>query len=183
MKDSSPPGDAVAAERLSRLREEILRSSRSVREAELRSSLEMDIISSLVEGEKTITELVEVIFHGRGENPDFETQYMRVWRAAQDLASKGYLARRLFGKEKPYRITSYCVEMLLSGPGVPHPRLLAWLDACLYGLTVMLGILMVLVGRSILVIGGWGLLSFNSIFFFLLGISSLRMIQALRRVG
>jgi hypothetical protein len=93
------------------------------------------------------------------------------------------VARRLFGREKPYRLTGYCVEKLFSGPGVPSPKIVTRLEFVLYALTFLCGTVMALVGVSVLDLGIRGLIVFNSLFFFLLGFSSLRMLQNLRRVG
>jgi hypothetical protein len=49
-------------EGLSRLREEIYQSTRHLRKIELKSDLELEIISALVNGERSVGELVELVF-------------------------------------------------------------------------------------------------------------------------
>ena len=180
---NNPDVDDRVVEGLSRLREEMFRSTRSLRKVELRSEIELEIVSALVNGERSIGELVEEIFRVDSSDPGFDAQYMRVYRAAQDLSSRGFVSRRLFGREKPYRLTGYCVEKLFSGPGTPSPRMVTRLEFVLYALTLICGTVMALDGVSVLDLGVKGLLAFNSLFFFLLGLSSLRMLQNLRRVG
>jgi hypothetical protein len=179
---SSNEGGA-SAEGLSRLKKELLRSSGLLREGELSTTLEIEIISALTEGPRSIGELVETIFGTKSSSPGFDAHYMRVYRTAQDLAARGYAVRALFGKEKPYRITGYCVERLLSGPALPSPRMVARLDFAAYALTLVLGALMALAGTGVVVLVPKVLLASNSAFFFLLGISSVRMVQTLRRIG
>jgi len=98
-----------------------------VQDARLKGSLEADVVSCLVEGQKTITEMVENIFQIRINNPEFNTYYMRVWRATQDLEYKGYVARSLFGRQRPYRVTPLCVEKLFSGRSIGPGGLVAWI--------------------------------------------------------
>jgi hypothetical protein len=179
----NPDADDRVMRGLSRLRQDMLRSTRSLRRVQLKSDLELEIILALAEGERSIGELVEIIFDSRSSDPGFDTHYMRVYRASQDLASRGFVARRLFGREKPYRLTGYCIEKLFAGPGAPSPRMVTALEFILYLSTLICGAVMALVGVSVLDLGIRGLIIFNSLFFFLLGFSSLRMLQNLRRVG
>ena len=186
MGDSSPQMDEQGPERnrgLSSFREEILRTSRSVRDASLRGSLEAEVVSSLIDGEKTVTELVEMIFPVRSDDPDFNTHYMRVWRATQDLASNGYVVKRLFGRERPYRLTRYGVERLFSGSGTGRPGLVAWIDISLYMATILFASLLLVIHIMASATGNMILSVINPAFFFLLGVSSLRMIQTFVKVS
>jgi len=176
---SVEPGD----EELVRLKDELLRDRKPVREAELKTSLEIEIISSLFDGGKTVAELVEIVFGLDRDDADFMAQYSRVWRAAQDLASRGFVSRSLFGKEKPYRLTSYCLQVLFSGPDRSWPELVSRIDISLYTATVLAGAVMLLVAAGWFDPGDIVFLALNSVFFLLLGFSSLRTIETLLRVA
>ena len=78
----NPDADHRVMRGLSRLRQDMLRSTRSLRRVQLKSDLELEIVLALAEGERSIGELVEIIFDSRSSDPGFDTHYMRVYRAS-----------------------------------------------------------------------------------------------------
>ena len=54
---------------------------------------------------RSIGDLVTIIYGMKSDQPGYRKLYMRVSRRLKSLQSKGFVSKALFGKEKPYRIT------------------------------------------------------------------------------
>jgi len=120
----------IEKEASKRLREEVLSRIRRAREADLRSPLEMEIVTRLMEGARTATELTVEIF---GSGDDLRAEYARVRRQLKGLESRGTVAAvSLFGRERPYRLTRYGVSKLINLQGVREERLVSLADVGLY---------------------------------------------------
>jgi len=72
---------------------------------EVDGSLQDQILEELVEGSRTVGELVEVLYGVRRSDPGFSTSYMKVRRAVKRLEGRGYVSVPVLGKEKPCRLT------------------------------------------------------------------------------
>ena len=72
---------------------------------------------------------------------------MKVKRATEHLQARGLVSTKLFGKNKPYRLTRYAVEMLtpIAGESTRY-RLVPRQDAVLYSATMI--ILLATIGSS-----------------------------------
>jgi hypothetical protein len=108
----------------------------------LKSGLQTEVLREIVDGPRTIRELVNIIYGEDRGSSSFETHYARVRRAARYLEARGYVSASLFGREKPYRLTRHgerCLANLASG--FPAPTVMLRTDAFLFAVTLLLGIL------------------------------------------
>ena len=145
--------------------------------------LGVEILSRLVEGRKTATEIVQLIYGLRSDDQGFKTTYGRVMREIRNLESKGLVSRRLLGRDKPYRLTNYAVANLarIGGDNQQSP-LVPWFDLTIYTATIILTL--TVASRT----AGWLDLmeSTHVIVFatlcFLLGASCVELIRTLGRV-
>lgn len=169
---------SVDGEDLSR-RRVISRIADSVHRLDLKSGLQTEVLREIVEGPRTVRELVQIIFGEDRDNPSFETHYARTRRALKQLEARGYVSAALFGREKPYRLTKHGERCLASlAIGLPTPSVALPTDLGLFGATLFLGILN-LVGQAL---GGPATSIVPSAFLLLLGLSLCRAFTILREV-
>jgi hypothetical protein len=162
--------------------EELRRTLRQLRSLEIATPLQMEVIEKLVEGRRNLPELVELIYHESTGDAGYKPHYMKVKRAAEHLKSRGLVSTNLFGKNKPYRLTRYAVEMLTPIAGEPvRYRLFPAKDALSYLSTILFLIITVFISRnpvidpSIILVMGWACCVF-------IGISLCRFLEMVRRV-
>jgi hypothetical protein len=173
----------IGVEDFADLREARRKSKKMVRELsglQVNTTLEAQLINELMEGRRTGPELVKLVFNVDRSNPEFHTYYMRVRRAISSLESKGYVVSRLFGRDKPYRLTRYAVEQLASLGG-GRERLLPKHDLVLYFVTLAMGIISWLVFEEIVPLEGSVPYIYGS-FLFLLGSTATRILMICRRL-
>jgi len=117
----------------------LLRSVGNLRHLEL-SMLEVEILSHLMDGSSTRSELVEEIFQQQKGGPDYVASYTKIRRGLEDLEGKGFVTTPVFGKEKPYRITSYGMQKVVSvSPDIGQPCLVERVDPVIYGACLIAG--------------------------------------------
>lgn len=146
----------------------------------LKSGLQTEVLREIVDGPRTIRELVNIIYGEDRGTSSFETHYARVRRAARYLEARGYVSASLFGREKPYRLTRHgerCLANLASG--FPAPRVVLGRDAFLFAGTLFLGILNLLDAAS----PRPSTSVVSAAFLVLLGASLCRGLTILREVG
>lgn len=150
---------------------------------ELADPLQVMIIEELVDGPRSVAELVEEIYGSVKGQPGYMTSYSKTRRALEKLSSKGYVSRKLFGAVKPYRLTDFAIARITrySGGREP-PRLLPFTDRLLHLVTLSLTVLLLLSVSGRIELTGSYYTVLNSIFFFSLGLSVARIFQGLRRV-
>ncbi len=149
------------------------------REVKRFSHLDLDplqarILKELIDGNRTMAELVLSIYNLEYRDDEYRTYQSRVRRAVKKLESSGFIAKKkLFGREKPYGITVYGAERIASIiPDMPGPVLIGRWDYALYTVTVAIGVVAWLLVEPILV----------NLFSLLLGMAALRSIYIVRRV-
>ncbi len=120
-----------------KLGERLRRALQQLRSLDLATPLQTEIVEKLLEGRRSLPELVELIYQESSGSPEYKAYYMRVRRAADHLQARGLVSTKLFGKNKPYRLTRYGVEMLtpIAGEKIRY-RLLPRKDAALYSATI-----------------------------------------------
>ncbi len=148
----------------------------------LETALEAEIVANLLEGKRTIGDLVEVIYNRRGDDPEFHRCYMRVYRALQRLGRKGYVSRKLFGSEKPYRLTSLAFDQLASVRRRDTSHLVDPSDGALLVGTIVMAVVTALASKGDLRVSRQVFTLIYSLFVFLSGASSLRLVQMVRKV-
>jgi hypothetical protein len=145
--------------------------------------VEVEVLTHLVGGRFTIAELVEKMYGLDRNEEGFSSSYTKVRRATRRLESRGLVSTRLFGKERPYRLTEYAITNLARiGGGEPQRALMPRQDLIVHATTLALSIPMLLLAKGWLVLSDPGTIVLFACFFYLLGASSSRLVQMLRRI-
>ena len=106
---------------------------------ELSRPIEAEMLHSLTEGRRTAGELVQRIYGVSKENPDYHTYYMKVFRAAKALQKQGYISTRLFGRDRPYKLTPYAAARMMEIEDGRQPPI-SRVELAAFGVTIALGI-------------------------------------------
>jgi hypothetical protein len=170
--------------RVDKLRRRIVEGLIELQKIQIKSIAQGQVVASLLEGRKTIAELVEAIYGVKPDSPDYHSGYMKISRALQDLEARGYVSRALLGRDKPYRLTRYALEAFLTMQDkVTLPRaLVSRLDMIFYIISIMLVAGSLLRGTGLLELSRqWSLTLYGSLLF-TLGASFSRIIDTFRRV-
>ena len=171
------------SENIEDLKQRVREGVSKLKGLEIGDSLAIEILSKLVDGKRTASEIVEEIYGISSSEEGFQSTYGKVRREIRRLESKGLVSRKLFGNEKPYGLTDLAVINLarIGGGGKQIP-LIPRIDIALYSGTaisicpvaiIAMGWLM---APELLSIGVFGL------FCVLFGVSLCRFLQAIRRV-
>jgi len=154
-----------------------------LRGLELGDELGVEILSQLVDGQKTPAEITELIYGLRSGDEGYKSSYGRVRREIRRLESKGLVSRKIFGLEKPCRLTDLAmINLARIGGGGKQIPLIPRIDIFLYTGTV------ISICPVAFIAMGWftapELLSIGVFGFFcvLFGVSLCRFVQAIRRV-
>ncbi len=171
-----------ADDRVRDLRDRVLADVRKLRSLDL-SILEAEILDSLIGGRKNISELVEYIYHERPSDVGFNASRLKVRRALRELERRGIVSTRLFGRDKPYRITRHGVAILASiSPDMGRYRAVHPVELGLVGVATLVGLLMWLNSHGFLGERGWGSSQgLFAVFFTLFGLSLGVLIHVIRR--
>lgn len=139
----------VNDDRFAHLRKEVLGSVKKFRHIDL-DMLQVEIISRLLEGRRTATELVIEIYEIEPGQPEYPARYASVRRSLKDLENRGYASTNLLGRDKPYRLSNYGIAILCSI--IPEndelPRIVGKKEFALLGLTGMTAIMLILLRNS-----------------------------------
>jgi hypothetical protein len=127
-------------EDVDKFRESVLADISKLRRLEL-SMLEAEVMRSLMGGKKTGVELVDYIFGlGRGDD-GFNAARLRVRRATRGLERRGFIATRIFGRDRPYHITRHGIAVLVSiAPETEKPRIMKPGEIAILTITALLGV-------------------------------------------
>jgi len=106
---------------------------------EIYKPLEIDILRQLAKGRRTVSELTEIIYGVDRYNAEYYRYYMKVSRAIKALQRRGYVVSRIFGRDKPFRLTPYAAGKIIDIE-LLGKSLIAPLDALVYVATAILGI-------------------------------------------
>ena len=80
---------------------------------EIYKPLEIDILRQLAKGRRTVSELTEIIDGVDRHNAEYYRYYMKVSRAIKALQRRGYVVSRIFGRDKPFRLTPYAAGKII----------------------------------------------------------------------
>jgi hypothetical protein len=145
--------------------------------------LGVEILSQLVEGRKSASEIVELVYGLRRGDDGHKSCHGKVSREIRRLESKGLVSKSLFGREKPYRLTDLAVINLARIGGYEKQvSVLPLIDLIIYLVTLGSAVPLILLEM------GWVQISesmaggISCWFFLVLGISVTRFSQAFRRV-
>jgi hypothetical protein len=150
---------------------------------ELSRPIEAEILHSLTEGRRTAGELTERIFGVTKENENYHTYYMKVFRAAKTLHRQGYLSTRLFGRDRPYKLTPFAAAKMMEIEEVKRGLLLPH-DVAAYFVAIGLALLNIyLAATSMDWLSGPGTVVPYSLLLFMTGYCSSRLLFALWKVS
>jgi hypothetical protein len=76
---------------------------------EIGDELAVEVLAQLVDGKKTVAEIVETVYGLRNSDQGYLPIYARVWRQVRQLESRGLVSTRVFGRDKPYRLTQLAI--------------------------------------------------------------------------
>ena len=171
---------------LSDLESQIAGSMKTLVEAELKDLAQVGIVRELLSGNRTSSEIVDALYGVRRGDEGFQSHYTKIRREIADLESKGFVSRRLFGRDRPYRLTQLAVARLTRMANVGptwSTSLVPRLDLFVYGAAVCLAGICALGSMDILSLPpGPSFLVLLSTALFLGGIAFTRFVETLRRV-
>ena len=152
-----------------------------LKEIDLDSSLEAEVLENLVGGRKSTEELVGLIYDTAKGTGDYPAYYMRVRRATRSLEEKGLVSTALLGREKPYRLTRHALDKLLAmKDNRIEPCLVPVLDRVLY---LALGVLVAVTWAWAMIGHGQQVLFYLSLTtVFLTGLAISRFLETLGKV-
>jgi hypothetical protein len=175
--DQNPDNDKVRD-----LQEKVLADVRKLRKIDL-GILEAEILGSLIDGRKNISELVEHIYGISPSGEGYNASRLRVRRALRHLEKRGIVSTQILGRDKPYRITQHGIGVLANiSPDVEVDKVLARLEVVAIVSTMLVGLMMWMISRGVIVE-----IDFNisqvlfAAFFTLFGLSLGALIRVLRR--
>jgi hypothetical protein len=176
-------GHEELSESLSRLQSRILRATEELAKAQLSSTIQVRLVLELLQGRRTVTELVESIYSvGRG-GEGFSAHYYQLDSELRDLESKGIVWRRPFGRNKPYSLTQLGIARLTAIGGVRRgmgTAAFSKLDLAAFSSVVILGIVGIWMNASQ---SGQAYLTPVAVAFFIAsGFALSRLVESLRRV-
>ena len=153
--------------------------TRKMRDLDL-DPLQSEILGELMDGRRTLAEMVDVFFGVRYGDDSFDAHYSQLRRAISGLEKRGFVAREgLFGREKPYRLTQFGVAKLATiSPGMPQPGIVSKLDLLFFCITAAWAIMVCVMSAS----AEFPFTLAASALGFLLGIVTTRSIQIARKV-
>ncbi len=145
--------------------------------------LAVEILSQLVQGRKTITEITEGIYGLSRSDEGFGSCFNRVGREVRRLESKGLVSRRLFGNNRPYRLTQHAVINLAKiGGEESQVPLIPKADLAVYVVTAILSVPNAIQAMNWVELSGTPTIILLTSFFFFLGVSSYGAVRLFRRV-
>jgi hypothetical protein len=175
--------DSEGAKQVDQLQRRVREGISKLKGLDMGDELSVEILGQLVQGRKTATEITESIYGLSYSEEGWPSSYSKVNRQIRRLESKGLVSKRLFGKDKPYRLTQHAVINLARIGGKEEQlALLPWYDSLVY--LVTLGAT-VAVGMQSL---GWfqfpviQTIALSSFLCAMFGASAVELIRAARRV-
>ena len=179
-EDSEDPGldsHLVAARRT------LIESAKKMAQAEVESVVQSEVLTKLIDGNRTLAELVEEIYGIDRENPEYQRYYARVRRAVKNLSSKGLVSEGILRKDTPYRLTRYgAAKLTRIGQPAGEYDLVSRTDIAMFSASIFLLFLIAISRTGLVAIGPDSLKVIFTVFFVLGGASMLRLLQIIRNV-
>ena len=165
-------------------KERVLHAIGELGQLDVQDLTQARIIAALLTGQRTVTELVEEIYGQRRGDEGYMGAYSKVRRAVMILASHGYVSTKLFGKDRPYRLTKYAVSNLADiNNSAGKIRVFPRVDLFIHGVTVVMGLLALSLAIERISLGsGPAFAIFYAAFFTLLGASIVRLLESVSKV-
>ncbi len=175
--------DSDTASKLNRLRARVHEGVSKLKGLEIGDQLAIEILAQLVDGRKSTAEIVELVYGLRKGDGGFISCYSRVAREVKRLESRGLVSRKMFGRDKPYRLTELAVTNLARIGG--EERQLALVqrsELAVYLVTIGLAVPIASQTLDLWQLGDVVTAVVFPCFCFFLGFSCSRVLQTIRRV-
>jgi hypothetical protein len=154
-----------------------------LRGLDIGDEITVEILGNLVDGKKTVAEIVERVYGLNSQDGGYFSAYSRIRRGIRRLESKGLVSTGILGREKPYRLTDLAmINLARIGGGDKQMSVLSARDVLSYLVTLVLSLPLILVVLQWIEFSEPILVSIFGCFCFLFGISFSRLIQSIGRV-
>ena len=172
-----------AADDIEDLQDRVRSGISRLRGLEIGDEMAIEILANLIEGRKTVAEVVERIYGLGSHDEGYFSAYSRTRREIRRLESKGLVSRRVFGRDKPYRLTDLATINLarIGGEG-RQMSVLSSKDLSIYLSTVGFSLPLALIAMQRVQFSEPVVVGIFGIFCFLFGVSLTLMVQSIRRV-
>jgi hypothetical protein len=173
----------AGSEDIDDLKRRVVEGISKLRGLDIGDQLAVEILGQLVQGRKTLTEITEGIYGLSRSDEGFKSSYTRVGREVRQLESKGLVSRRLFGKNRPYRLTQLAIINLarIGGEEQQLP-VMPRIDLVPYLGTMGISIVGALHAKGLFHLPEVGTLGLLLVFGIFVGISLCEVLRTLRRV-
>ena len=170
-------------ENVEKLRHKVRNGVSKLKGLDIGDELAVEIMAQLVEGRRTVSEVVERTYGLCVSDEGFHSSYNRVSREIRRLESKGLVSRKLLGRDKPYRLTQLAIANLarIGGEEQQLP-LVTKTDLATYLATVALSVPHFLRAMQWIELAELPTIGLLVGFSFCLGFSCARLLQTLRKV-
>jgi hypothetical protein len=170
-------------ENVDRLQRRIKDGVSKLKGLDIGDTVALEILSQLVESKLTVTEMVERTYGLNVSDEGYHSCYSRMRRELQTLESKGLVSRKLFGKEKPYRLTDLAITNLARiGGEEKQLGLFSKIDVSVYLTTFGFSFLIAALAMGWYELSELGVLGLFGVFCFFLGAAVFGSLRAIRRV-
>jgi len=147
------------------------------------NELSVGILAQLVGSRMTVAEIVERIYGIGNSEEGFQSCYGRVRRELRRLESKGLVSRKLFGNNRPYRLTQLAITNLARIGGEEQQQsVLPRTDMAAFLVTLALAMPTASHTLGLLELAESTTIGLFGCFCFFLGISVYGSVRAIRRV-
>ncbi len=144
--------------------------------------LEAEMIAYLLERSRTVADIVDLVYRTRKDDPAFHQNYMRVSRTLRLLETRGYVSRRLFGSNKPYRITDYALQKLAGVERVWGTRLVSGWELAIYAGTITAATVTIFASLGVLQVSRFGFMIIYTVLVFLSGVCAPGLVRMFKKV-
>jgi hypothetical protein len=150
---------------------------------EIGDELAVEVLANLVEGRRTVSEIVQLLYGLRISDEGYQSCFSRVRRELRKLESKGLVSRKLLGRDKPYRLTQLAVSNLARiGGEEAQLSLIPRIDIAAYIVTLVLSVPNALQAMNWIELAGLPTIALLTSFCFFLGISFYGAVRSIRKV-
>ena len=160
------------------------RAMEQLAKGELTNIVQVQIVRELLNGRRTVAELVEALFELKQGDEGYLAHYYQIDKELRLMGSKGLVSRRLFGRDKPYALTQHAVARLTMIRGVKgrsSSKVVPRRDLLLYASVMVLGMIGAWLATGSLG-SGTPLLAIAFLFMFAGGAAFARFVEAFLRV-
>ena len=165
------------------MKQRVIEGVSKLKGLDIGDELAIEILSQLIQGRKTLTEITEGIYGLARSDEGFKSSYGRVDREIRKLESKGLVSRKLFGNNKPYRLTQFAIINLAKIGGEEQQlAIVQRIDLVPYLATLVIAIVAFSEARGWLFLPEIGTLGLFVSLGFAAGLSFGRILQTIRRV-